>query len=105
GDLVGASRQRRKGKPGLAIVAGIDDPERGAVTALGITRELRIEPVECPVERHGVGPAEAIDRSVIVRAVFEQKGTRFLKTGHLEVVPPRRQSPPKSTTVTSRQVL
>jgi hypothetical protein len=82
GDLVGAARQRRKRKLGLAVMAGIDDPERGAVATLGIARELGIEPVERPVEGNRIGPAEAFDRNVLIRAVSKQKGTRFLEGRH-----------------------
>src|SRR5689334_4369696 len=82
GDLVGAARQRREGQFCLAVRTGIDDPERGAVPALGLLRKLRVEPIERPVERSGVGPAEAFDGRVVIGAMLEQKGARFLKGGH-----------------------
>ena len=36
GDLVGAPRQRGEGELCLAVAAGVDDPQRRAVLAVGI---------------------------------------------------------------------
>ncbi|MHC2619990.1 hypothetical protein ACVIW2_002022 [Bradyrhizobium huanghuaihaiense] len=80
-DLVGAARQRRKGQFCLFVLRSIDDPERGTVLCFGILREL-IEPVERPVEGGRIGPAEAFDRCLVVRAVSQKKRARFLKCGH-----------------------
>jgi hypothetical protein len=70
GDLVGATRQRREGQFCFAVMTGIDDPERGAVAALGITRELGIKPVERPIEGNRIGPTKTFDRGVVIVAVF-----------------------------------
>jgi len=81
-DLIGALRQRRKGQPGLAAITGIDDPERRAVLAFGLARKSRVEPVERPVERDGVGPTKLGEGLLVVRPVLQQKCARLLEGGH-----------------------
>ena len=56
-DLIGAARQRGERKLRLAVAAGIDNPQRGAILAVPVARQLGIEPVQRPVERFGIGPA------------------------------------------------
>src|SRR5689334_11885982 len=80
-DLVGAARQRREGKLCL-LVAGIDDPERGAVPAVGPAGKFRIEPVQRPVEGGWIGPAEAFHGRIVIGPVLKQKGARFLEGRH-----------------------
>ena len=82
GDLVGTPRQRGKGEFRLPVAAGIDDPQRRAILALGVAREFRVEPIQRPVERNRIGPAESLYRSIVIRAVLEQKGARFLECRH-----------------------
>src|SRR5882757_2376838 len=82
GDLIGAARQRLKRKFCFAMAARIDDPQRGAILAFGIARELRVEPVQRPVERHGIGPAKSFHRGIVVGAMLEQKSAGFLERGH-----------------------
>src|SRR5580704_2348020 len=81
-DLVGAGRQRRKRKSCLLVAAGIDDPQRGAIAAHRIMRELRVEPVQRPVERHRLRPAETLYRGIVVGTIFQKKSARFLESGH-----------------------
>ena len=81
-DLVGASRQRRKGEFRFAVLTGIDDPERGAVAAFGITRQFGIEPVQRPVERHRIGPTEALHRRIVVGAMLQKKRAGILECRH-----------------------
>ena len=80
--LAGAARQRREGEFCFPVAAGVDDPQRRTVLAIGILREAGVEPVQRPVERHRIGPAEFPDSGGVVRAVFQQKGARFLKGRH-----------------------
>src|SRR6266481_6142716 len=83
GELVGPARQRGEGKFCFLVAAGIDDPQRRAVLARGIARQFRVEPVQCPVERHRVRPAESLHRRIVVGAVLEQKRTRILECCHV----------------------
>src|ERR1700733_5420537 len=93
--LVGAWRQRGKRQPGLAVAAGIDDPERRTIPALRIAGQFGIEPVQRPVERSYVGPAKPGDGLVVVRSVFQKKRARFLKGRHVKI-PGLTGSPPSS---------
>jgi hypothetical protein len=61
---------------------GIDNPERRAIPGFGVASKLGIKPVERPVERNGIRPAEISDSLVVFGAVAEQEGARFLKCGH-----------------------
>ncbi|MBY9027781.1 hypothetical protein K7459_29435, partial [Pseudomonas fluorescens] len=58
GDLVGTARERHEGQLRLFVLRGIDDPERGAIPAFRIRRQLGVEPVERPVEGDRIWPAE-----------------------------------------------
>src|SRR5215813_14837557 len=82
GYLIGAPGKRGKREFCLAVAAGIYDPQRRAVAAFGIARQLRIEPVQRPVERHWIGPAETLHRRIVVGPMPQQKGARFLETRH-----------------------
>ncbi len=82
-DLIGAARQRRERKLGLAVAAGIDNPERRAIPAVRVARQFRIEPVQRPVERFGIGPAEIRDSLVVIRPMPEQERAGFLKGCHV----------------------
>jgi hypothetical protein len=81
-DLIGTARQRRERNFYLAVASGIHDPQRGPILALRITRQFRVEPIQCPVERHRIRPAESFDRRVVIGAMLEQKSARVLKCGH-----------------------
>ncbi len=81
-DLVGAARQRREGEFCLPVAAGIDDPQRRAVTARGIICKPSVEPVERPVERRWIWPAETLHRRIVIGAMLEQKGARVLERRH-----------------------
>ena len=89
--LIGTGRQRREGKF-CFLVAGIDDPERGAVPAVGIAGQFRIEPVQRPVERNRIGPAKSLHGRIVIGAVLEQKGACFLEGRHQVSVISRRGS-------------
>src|SRR3954471_3088521 len=82
-DLVGAAGQRSKGQFGMPIAAGIDNPQRRAVPAVGVSSKLGIEPVQRPVERYRIGPAKARDGLVVIRPVFQQECAGFLKCRHI----------------------
>src|SRR5471032_362094 len=82
GDLVGTRAEFAEGELGLFAAGHVDDPEAAAVAALRRARELRIEPVERPVEGHGLGPLESLERRVVVGAIGEQELPRLLEGGH-----------------------
>ena len=82
-DLVGTARQRLEREFCLAVAAGIDDPQRRAAFAVGVARQLRIEPVQRPVEGDRIGPAEIRHRLVVVGAVFQQERAGFLEGRHV----------------------
>jgi hypothetical protein len=85
-NLVGTARQRGERQLCLAVAAGINDPQRRAVAALRVLRELRIEPVQRPVEGYRIGPTESLYGGLVIRAMLKQKRARFLKGGH-QVIP------------------
>src|SRR5579863_9478810 len=82
-DLVGAPRQHRKRQFGFLVTAGIDNPERRTIPALRIARQFRIEPVQRPVERNSVRPAEIGNGLVVIAPVLQEKGAGFLKGCHV----------------------
>ena len=92
GDLVGTARQRGKREFCFLVAAGIDDPQRGAVPAVGIARQFRVEPVQRPVERHRIGPAKTLYCRIVIGAVLQQKGARFLECRHQVSVISRQDS-------------
>ena len=69
-NLVGTARQRGKGELGFLVAAGIDDPQRRAILARGIARQFGVEPVQRPVERRWIGPAESLYRRIVIGAMF-----------------------------------
>jgi hypothetical protein len=89
--LIGTGRERCEGKF-CFLVTGIDDPERGAVPAVGIAGQFRVEPVERPVEWNRIWPAKTLHGRIVVGAVLKQKGACFLKTRHQVSVISRRGS-------------
>ncbi len=82
-DLVGTARQRREREFCLAVAAGSDDPQRRAILAFGIARQLRVEPVQRPVEWHRIRPAESLDCRIVVGAMLEQERACVLERGHV----------------------
>jgi len=82
-DLVRTAGQRGERQFGFAVTAGIDDPQRRAVLGFRMARQFRIEPVQRPVERRRIGPAEILHRSIVVGAMLEQKGARLLECRHV----------------------
>ena len=82
GDLVRARGQLGKGEFRLPARRHIDDPERAAILAVGGVRQLGIEPVERPVERHGIGPLEPGHGLVVGGPVGEQELAGLSESRH-----------------------
>jgi hypothetical protein len=93
-DLIGTARQRPERQLCFAIAAGIDDPQRRPVLAFGIARQFRIDPIQRPIKRHRIRPAESLHCRIVVGAMLQQECAGFLKCGHIKKVSPF--APPSS---------
>src|SRR5450432_182336 len=83
--LIGTAGQCLERELGVAVAAGIDDPQRRAILAGWIARKLRVEPVQRPVERRRIRPAESFYGSIVVGAMPKQEGAGFLEGRHVKL--------------------
>jgi DNA-binding transcriptional LysR family regulator len=84
--LAGAARHLAERRSALHAGRGFHDPQRRAIAAIGSIAEP-IEPVDRPVERDRLRPAEAGVGAGVIFAMVEQKLPRLGEGGHRYSLP------------------